>query len=118
MRDAELRIPHPASRKVRDAGCGLRNRRKLPFSASIDNDSVIIEGYMDPSLEGAVLSFDCPPQHVDLIPRRVWGMENGNQTQGKWNAKVLCYAKYSRVQIHMYMYMHVKSTLIWLWQCH
>ena len=35
MRDAELRIPHPASRKVRDAGCGLRNRRKLPFSASI-----------------------------------------------------------------------------------
>ena len=24
MRDAELRIPHPASRKVRDAGCGLR----------------------------------------------------------------------------------------------
>ena len=35
MRDAELRIPHPASRKVRDAGCGLRNRTKLPFSASI-----------------------------------------------------------------------------------
>ena len=32
---------------------------------------------------------------LDQIPQYVWGMENGNQTQGKWNAKVLttlCYA--------------------------
>ena len=62
-----------------------------PFQ-DVDNDSVIIGGYMDPSFEGAVLSFDCPPHYVlmDLTPRHVWGMENGNQTQEKWNAKVLC----------------------------
>ena len=35
MACAKITAPHPASRILRDAGCGLRNQTKLPFSASI-----------------------------------------------------------------------------------
>jgi hypothetical protein len=38
---------------------------------------VIIEGYMDPALEGAVLSFDCPPQQVLIGPNTTTCMGNG-----------------------------------------
>ena len=50
-----------------------------PFQdrVSVDNDSVIIESYMDPSLEGAVLSFDCAPQHVLIGPNTTTCMGNG-----------------------------------------
>ena len=53
MRSSASRIPHPASRKVRDAGCGLRNRTKLPFSASIvlgwPNGGQVVTIAIDPS---------------------------------------------------------------------
>jgi hypothetical protein len=42
---------------------------------------------MDPALEGTVLSFSCPPPQV-LIGPNATTTENGNQIQGKWNAKV------------------------------
>jgi hypothetical protein len=60
-----------------------------PFQG-IDDNSVIIEGYMDPALEGTVLPLVVLLNMflLDLIPQCVWGMENGNQIQGKWNAKV------------------------------
>ena len=50
-----------------------------PFQdrVSVDNNSTIIEGYMDPALEGAVLSFDCPPQHVLIGPNTTTCMGNG-----------------------------------------
>ena len=67
-----------------------------PFQG-VDNNSVIIEGYMDPSLEGAVLFFDCPPQHVLIGPNTTTCMGNG-----KWEpdpreveckgTTTLCYA--------------------------
>ena len=48
-----------------------------PFQ-DVDNDSVIIEGYiMDPALEGAVLSFDCPPHYVLIGPNTTTCMGNG-----------------------------------------
>ena len=47
-----------------------------PFQ-DVDNDSVIIEDYMDPAFEGAVLSFDCPPQHVLIGPNTTICMGNG-----------------------------------------
>ena len=46
-----------------------------PFQ-DVDNDSVIIEGYKDPSLEGAVLSFDCPPHYVLIGPNTTVCMGN------------------------------------------
>ena len=47
-----------------------------PFQ-DVDNDSVIIEGYIEPSFEGAILSFDCPPQHVLIGPNTTTCMGNG-----------------------------------------
>jgi hypothetical protein len=46
---------------------------------SVDNayDSAIIEGYVDPALEGTVLSFDCPPQYVIIGPNTTTCMGNG-----------------------------------------
>ena len=68
-----------------------------PFQ-DVGNDSVIIKGYMDPSLEGAVLSFDCPPQHVLIGPNTTVCMGNGEwgpdprevECKGT-NYTVLCY---------------------------
>ena len=40
---------------------------------SVDNNSMIIEGYMDPSFEGAVLSFNCSPQHALIGPNTCMG---------------------------------------------
>jgi hypothetical protein len=47
-----------------------------PFQ-DVDNNSVIIEGYMDPALEGVVLSFDCPSQQVLIGPNTTTCMGNG-----------------------------------------
>ena len=47
-----------------------------PFQ-DIDNDSVIIEGYTDPSFEGAVLFFDCPPHYVLFGHNTTTCMGNG-----------------------------------------
>jgi hypothetical protein len=47
-----------------------------PFQG-IDSNSVIIEGYMDPALEGTVVSFDCPPQQVLIGPNTTTCMRNG-----------------------------------------
>jgi hypothetical protein len=49
-----------------------------PFQ-DINNNSVtvIIEDYMDPLLEGTVLSFDCPPQYVLIGPNTTTCMVNG-----------------------------------------
>jgi hypothetical protein len=46
---------------------------------SVDNahDSMIIEGYMDPALKGAVLSFDCPPQYFLIGSNTTSCMGNG-----------------------------------------
>ncbi|MCG8626758.1 MAG: CCP domain-containing protein, partial [Proteobacteria bacterium] len=53
--------------------CGHPFQDRVP----IDNDSVMIRGYMDPSLEGAVLFFNCPPQHVLIGPNTTTCMGNG-----------------------------------------
>ena len=49
-----------------------------PFQdrASVD-DSVIIEGYVEPSLEGAVLSFACSPQRILIGTNTTTCMGNG-----------------------------------------
>ena len=53
-----------------------------PFQdrAPIDNDSMIIGiiGYIDPSVEGATLSFVCPPQYVLNGPNTTTCMGNGD----------------------------------------
>ena len=51
-----------------------------PFQDKVslnNNDSIIIDGYMDPALVGAVLSFDCPPQYVLVGPTTTTCMGNG-----------------------------------------
>ena len=75
-----------------------------------DSESVIIEGYMDPSSEGAVLSFDCPPHHVLIGSNTTTCMGNGEWEPDpkEVECKGIMLGKYSRVQVHMYM--HVKST--------
>ena len=55
---------------------------------SFDNDSIIIIGYMEPAIEGATLTFDCPPQYVLAGPNTTRCMGNG-----EWepeSAKVGC----------------------------
>jgi hypothetical protein len=44
---------------------------------SVDNDAIVIEGYMDPALEGTVVSFDCSPQNVLIGPNTTMCMGNG-----------------------------------------
>ena len=44
---------------------------------SFKNDAIIIEGYMDPALEGAILIFECPPQYVLSGPNITICMGNG-----------------------------------------
>ena len=46
MRSSASRIPHPARCGMRVAGCGLRNRRKLPFSASIELSKTCSDTYL------------------------------------------------------------------------
>ena len=64
---------------------------------------------MDPSLEGAILSFDCPPQHVLIGPNTTTCMGNGEWEPDprEVQCKDIMLGKYNRVQVHMYM--HVKS---------
>jgi hypothetical protein len=47
-----------------------------PFQ-DVDSNSVIIEDYMDPALEGTVLSFGCPHQYVLIGPNTTMCMGNG-----------------------------------------
>ena len=58
-----------------------------PFQdrTSVDNDSIMIMGYMDPVLKGTVLPLIVflSMLSVDLILQHVWGMENGNQISRK-----------------------------------
>ena len=46
-----------------------------------------------PAMEGATVTFKCPPQYVLTDPntKHMWGMENGNQTLGEveCNGKIL-----------------------------
>ena len=49
-----------------------------PFQDRVSvDDSVIIKGYMEPSLEGAVLSLACPPQRVLIGTNTTTCMGNG-----------------------------------------
>ena len=75
--------------------CGHPFQDRVP----VDNDSVMIGGYMDPSLEGAVLFFDCPPQHVLIGPNTTTCMGNGEWEPDprEVECKGIMLAKYSRV---------------------
>ena len=76
-----------------------------PFQdrASVDNDFTIIRGYMDPSLEGAVLSFDCPPQHILIGSNITTCMRNGEWEPDPRDVEckgiMLCYACYSALYV-------------------
>ena len=77
-----------------------------PFQ-DVDNDSVIIEDYMDPAFEGAVLSFDCPPQHVLIGPNTTICMGNGEWEPDPREVKCkgtklhcMCYAIIVTYQLH------------------
>ena len=62
---------------------------------------------MDPALEGAVLSFDCPPQHVLIGPNTTTCMGNGEWEPDprEVECKGIMLGKYSRVRVHMYVHV-------------
>ena len=44
---------------------------------SFKNDTIIIESYMEPAMEGAILTFECLPQYVLIGPNNTTCMGNG-----------------------------------------
>jgi hypothetical protein len=84
-----------------------------PFQdrVSVDNDFAIIEGYMDPALEGTVLSFDCPPHYHLIGPNTATCMENGewepDPRKVECKGIMLCYT----------IVIITSSTLLEAWEC-
>ena len=64
----------------------------FPNITSLD-DIIMITGYnntivMEPAMERATVTFECPPQYILTGPNTTTCMENGNQRLGKWNAMI------------------------------
>ena len=50
--------------------------RPLQNATSLD-DILMITGYVEPAMEGATVTFECPPQYVLIGPNTTTCMENG-----------------------------------------
>ena len=75
---------------------------KCDYPILNDTQTVYVDGYVDPSLEGTTVNFSCPQlarHSLDQGLQHVWGMENGISIQwrvisdAEVNNQVIFYAK-------------------------